>query len=183
MHIQETVGKAKKLLGFFYRTFGCGGRRCLSRLYKSIVLPRLDYCCSLWDPSHSVHIANLERVQTFAARIITKAWSASGEALRMELQWPTLASRRGFQKLVLCRRILMGGSIIPSSFFALHQRPSRSHRNSTPLYRPLLRTRQHFTSFRYSVVPLWNSIPEEVVSFSLSTLAFKRRLKLHLYML
>ena len=92
-------------------------------------------------------------------RIITKAWSASGEALWSELQC-TLASRKGFQKLVLCRRILMGGSIIPSSFFHMHQRPSCSHHNSTPLFSPLLRTKQHFSSFRYSVVPLWNCIPE-----------------------
>ena len=83
----------------------------------------------------------------------------------------TLASWKRFQKLVLCRRILMGNSIIPplpGSF-----KSTRSHYNSTPLFRPLLRTKQHYSSFRYSVVGLWNSIPEEVVSFAHSTLAFE----------
>ena len=43
-HINTTHLKAKKHLGFIYRQFHSAGRRTISQLYKSTVLPLLDYC-------------------------------------------------------------------------------------------------------------------------------------------
>ena len=135
-HILEASKKAKKILGFVYRVFGSSGQHCLARLYKSIVLPHLDYCSSLWDPQYKVHIKRLESVQTFAARIATKSWSDDGKGIKARLGWPELAVRRLQQKMSLCRRIVTGNSIIPPSFFMPHPRPSHSHKNSAPLFRP-----------------------------------------------
>ena len=92
-HILNTISKAKRLLGFTYRTFSQGGQQCLSRLYQSIVLPHLDYCSCVWDPPHKTHLKKLESVQSFAARIVTGNWVDSSQALKSKLQWPSLASR------------------------------------------------------------------------------------------
>ena len=51
-HILSAISKAKRLLGFIYRVFRQGSQGCLSRLYRSIVLPHLDYCSCVWDPPH-----------------------------------------------------------------------------------------------------------------------------------
>ena len=38
-------------------------------------MPKLDYCCCVWDPSTSVLVKRLESVNKFAAKICTKRWS------------------------------------------------------------------------------------------------------------
>ena len=176
-HIHGIVSKAKCLLGFLYRVFGSSNRRCLSILYRSAVLPHLDYCSSVWDPPHKTHIQALERVQTFAARLVTNDWAGNGESLRALLGWPKLSTRRQFQKLCLCRRIVTGGSLIPPCFFEPHPRPTSSHRNSSPLFRPYVRTLQHRHSFKHSVVDVWNGIPEGTVSSSQTVRSFKAKLR------
>ncbi len=135
-HICETISKSKRLLGFLYRVFREGGQKCLSRLYKSVVLPHLDYCSSVWDPPHKSHIKRLEGVQSFAARIASNKWSSDEADLKSILKWPRLKERHLFQKICLCKRILDGSSIIEPSFFQHHSRPSSS----------LTRTPSHFSA-------------------------------------
>ena len=97
--------------------------------------------------------------------------------LRAELAWPLLATRRGYQKLCLCRRILQGELLISADVFKPHPSPSgRRHVNSRPLFRQGVSTNYHRQSFFISVVSLWNAIPDSVVELS-TQLAFKRHLK------
>ena len=179
-HISEITSKAKRLLGFLYRLFRDSNPHCLARLYKAIVLPHLDYCSCVWDPLHVTHIAKIERVQSFAARIVTNDWSRESQELKSELGWPSLAKRRLFQKLCVCRKIVSGNSIIPSDFFQTAPRKCASHKNSTPLYSPFVRTKHHKSSFKLSIISHWNQIPEEVASVA-SYPIFKRRLHAHLF--
>ena len=174
-HVATTCVRAKRLLGCVYRTFGLACKNALSRIYRGVVRPILDYASSVWDPYHAVHRVRLERVQSFAAKIVCKCWQGSATELREGLGWPTLQSRREYQKLCVCRRILCGESLIPASCFIPHPRPCRNHRNSRPLYTPRVRTEQHRSSYFISVVPAWNSIPESVAACQ-SQLGFKRSL-------
>ena len=180
-HINTVCCKAKRTLGFLYRCFGRStGRRPLVRLYQSLVLPVLDYCCSVWDPQQKTNIDKLERVQTFAARLATGHWMDDQFSLREELGWCPLSTRRAYQKLCLCRRITTGKSLIPPSAFKPHPSPSKlRHTNSLALFRPRARTSYTNHSFFISTIPLWNSLPEAVVKL-LSNIAFKKHLKLHL---
>ena len=175
-YIVSTISKAKRLLGFIYRTSSQGGQGCLSRLYQSIVLPHLDYCSCVWDPPHKTHLKKLESVQSFAARIITGNWVDSSQALKSKLQWPSLASRRLFQKLCVCKRILVGSSILSPDIFLKHAKPTGSHKNIHPLYRPYVRMLYHKSSFRHSVVDHWNKVPQSIVGLS-SSKAFKLSLR------
>ena len=177
-HILGLVSKTKHLLGFLYRVISNCDRSCLSTLYKSVILPHLDYCSSVWDSYHKVHIQNLEHVQTFAARLVTSNWSGNGESLHSLLSWPKFATRRQFQKICLCRRILTGGSLIPICFFfEPHPHPTSSHCNSLPLHRPYVRTLHYRNSFKLSVVNVWNGIYEDTVSTVLSATCFKAKLR------
>ena len=168
--------KAKRLLGFLYRTFYLSERKCLSYLYTALVLPILDYGCCIWDPHQEKYITQLERVQSFAARLATKHWSEDPPALREVLGWATLSSRRKIQKLVMCRRILSGNSLIPSSVFTPHPCCSVRHQNSSPLYKPWVRSNYHKKSFFVGSIPLWNSIPDYIITLSRVS-AFKRHLR------
>ena len=177
LHIQDTCYRSKRLLGFIYRVFSEADRHYLCYLFKTLVLPILDYASCIWDPHYAKHNLKLERVQSFAARIATRSWSAEATPLKRSLHWPLLSARRKLQKISLCRRILSGASLVPDDLFQRHPHPGkRSHKNSSPLYHPFVRTLHHKAAFHIAVVDLWNSVPEEVVCCT-SDKSFKRRLK------
>ena len=175
-HIDEVSSKAKKQLGVLYRHFHSANPTVLLQLYKTLVLPTLDYCSSLWDPCYTVHSKKLESVQSFAARVITKSWRGSVTYLLSRLQLPSLELRRRKQKVALCYRILNNMSIIPPTFFTAHPSPHLRHNHSLPLYYPPIRSTSHLSSFSISVVPLWNNLPVDIVLSPPSS--FKFRLKL-----
>ena len=175
-HIATVCGKAKRLIGFLYRYFNQADTSCLEHLYMTLVRPMLDYGCCVWSPYQAKYVDQLESVQTFAARLATKKWSSDSDSLRSLLGWSTLASRRSYMKLCLCRRILVGDSLIPDSTFSPHTSRTLRHINSCPLYQPFVKTSYHLNSFFVSVIPLWNSIPDHVICAS-SVLTFKRQLK------
>ncbi len=63
-------------------------------------------------------------------KIVTKQWQQSPTSLIQQLCWLSLAEKRLYFKLCVCKRILRDESLIPSSVFVLHPRPSRIHRNN-----------------------------------------------------
>ena len=79
----------------------------------SLVLPTLDYCSSVWDPAAVTLISQLESVQSFAARLVTKCWSSPPDQLIHSLSSSTLQARRKKQTVMVCRRILSGHFILP----------------------------------------------------------------------
>lgn len=176
-HISNTCARARKTIGLLYRIFSKAGPATLNHLYKVLVRPTLDYASSIWDPPHSVHKLSLERVQNFGARVALNSWSRETEpdALKARLGWPRLETHRTAQKISLCRRILGGNFIIPSSVFIRHQKPTKSHKNSIPLFRQYVRTAHHRSSFLHDVVDKWNSIPDHIIA-STSTANFKKQL-------
>ena len=70
-HIDSVCSKAKRQVGLLHRHFHNASPPCKEQLYKSLVLPTLDYCSSLWDPKYATHVNKLESVQKFAARFVT----------------------------------------------------------------------------------------------------------------
>ena len=166
------------IIGLIYRLFHKAFPAALNQLYKSLVLPTLDYCSSLWDPHHTTHVDRLESVQRFAAKIVSKRWNTSEyDDILSRLKWERLSLRRKKQKIMLCHRILLGNSIIPLSTFTPHSSPHLRHTNSMPLFCPHVKTWAHLSSFMVSVIPLWNSLPQCIMSH-FSTPSFKSRLKM-----
>ena len=134
LHINQTCCKAKRMMGFLYRHFRQAAPSCLTRLYKSIILPILGYGASIWDPYHATYISKLDRVQELAAKVVTRRWNATGSDLVNQLGWPRLHLRRRLAKLCLCRRILRGESLIPVSVFKPHPSTTVRHANSQPYF-------------------------------------------------
>ena len=89
-----------------------------AQLYKSFILPVLEYCSSVWDPNLVTHIKRLESVQHFASRVVTGWWKDSYDSLLDHLNWSRLSQRRRRQKVQLCHRIVNGMSIIPPLFYS-----------------------------------------------------------------
>ena len=172
-HVFNICLSARKRLGLLYRTFSQCDKQSLSQLYKSLILPKLDYCCGVWDPSTSVRRNKLESTNKFAAKICTKCWSSPSPL--SHLGWSDLATRRKIQKVLLCRRILRNQSIIlPSTYFS--SPPVSNTRSSTLKHAasiPFARTKSFQSSFFVSVCHLWNSLP-----FNITLLSCNRLFKL-----
>ena len=65
------------------------------------------------------------------------------------LNWQPLSLRRKLQKLKVCYNIVNNRSIIPSSTFSLHPRPSPHYPHSQILYKPFVKTSSHMNSFLF----------------------------------
>ena len=76
LHISNTCKSAKQKLGLLYRSFHQADQKTLTHLYKSLILPKLEYCSCVWDPHTALLIDSLESVQSFAAKLCSKRWSA-----------------------------------------------------------------------------------------------------------
>ena len=67
-HIATVVKKCSRLCGWILRTFSTRSKPVLLILFKSLVIPHLDYGSQLWSPFQVKSINALERVQ----RVFTK---------------------------------------------------------------------------------------------------------------
>ena len=69
-HMEVTISKGRKQIGWIMRTFKCRDQFSMITLYKSIVLPIIEYCSQLWCPTKIGAIRKLEAIQrNFTHRI------------------------------------------------------------------------------------------------------------------
>ena len=176
-HILSVCARSKKLLGFIYRAFGVASKSCLNQLYKSLVLPVLDYSSAVWDPPHKIHQEALEGVQSFAAKIVSHRWNVDSDQLKLSLLWPSHSTRRLVQKLCVCHSIVSGSSLIPANTFTTQSNRVRCLRDSNVLFKPYVRTLHHRSSFFIDAITKWNSVPVNIRSLTSHT-AFKMHLKI-----
>ena len=70
LHITQIVDKASKLASWILRTFISREQYVMLTLWKSLVLPRMEYNCPLWNPVKIGEIKSIEAVQrTFTSKI------------------------------------------------------------------------------------------------------------------
>ena len=115
-------------------------------IYRSTILPKLDYCCAVWDPHYSTDKTALNRVQLFASKVITHKWHANHSTMLRSLNWQPLEIRKRLIKIKVCYNIHNNYSCIPSSVFNLHPSSGLRHFHDRMLLRPNAKTYSH----RYS---------------------------------
>ena len=97
------------------------------KIYSSVILPKLDYCCSVWDPhlkKDKQALDKVHKVQKFAGRVVSHEWKLDLPTLQYHLKWKEPTTRRKAIKLKVCCKIAKNQSPIPSSSFTPHPRPS-----------------------------------------------------------
>ena len=81
-HISTIITRAKEIISWILRTFKSREKTGMMTLWKSLVLPRLDYCSQLWNPSKPGLIQHLEALQ--------KSYVQKISGLRNSNYWDTL---------------------------------------------------------------------------------------------
>ena len=105
-HVNSLASDASRKLGIIARVFIKCNRQVKCNLYKQIILSKLDYCSTVWDPYCVGHIKVLEKVQKRAARVVLGKWDIDYKLVLNELKWLSLHKRRTYLRNVLCYKII-----------------------------------------------------------------------------
>ncbi len=179
-HIDSTIVKASKRLSLMNGAKLLLPRRSLCSLYKTMVLPIIEYCDVIYDNCTISNALALENTQRRAALICTGAYRhTSNDSLLAELGWQPLRIRRQTHKLLLMFKIQ--NSLTPPYLQQLIPETPQNHyrlrsRSSGALPIPYSRLSSTRNSFVHSTIKLWNSLTDDIrCSGSLCT--FKHKLK------
>ena len=62
-HIQHVEKKVRQKIGWVLRTFYTRNAGFMKILYKSLIVPHVDYCSQLWMPIQATQIQSIEKLQ------------------------------------------------------------------------------------------------------------------------
>ena len=164
-HIDYISHKANRLLGFLKQNLHACPKYFKEYAYKQLVLPTIEYCCSIWDPCHQNVIDKLEMIQHQAARFVfNRPWNRhqrdSITDMLKELNWPSLQDRRRHARLILMYKITNHLLFVPDRCL-----PTPSHLTSTRAHHPqkFSHPQSKVDIYRYSfsprTIPQWNNLP------------------------
>jgi predicted component of type VI protein secretion system len=172
------VKKANKIVGLINRSFEYKTEKIMTKLYKSLVRPILEYGVQAWSPYHKTNIDKLERVQRRATKSIPGLKYKEYEERLKRLNLTSLKDRRVRIDLIETFKILnQKDNIDPDIFFELNTNATRN--NGSKLIKKRTYTNEYKHSFSNRVVNPWNALPPSVIN-SVTVSEFKAKLDKHL---
>ena len=181
-HISTKVNKANAMFGVIRRNFHYMDRKTFVPLYKALVRTHLDYASSVYSPNKMEYIDKIESVQRRATKQLPGMKDLTyPERLRL-LKLPTLSYRRVRGDMLELYKITHGIYDKRASQFVKLQKdnPSRTSTRGNSLWIQHTRasTSVRKNAFTVRAAPIWNSLPDYVVSAD-SVNSFKNRLDKH----
>ena len=185
-HVIEVSGRLTKLVGWLCRLSKYLSLSLLQLVYKTRLLPIIDYACSVWGNSTAKNLYMIQRLQNRAARAVCKNFdyiNVRGIDLVRSLGWMTVTQRveyftviqmfkciHGLAPPYLCNSIIMACEVHPCN---------TRNSSSMNVAVPFARTKMFEKSFLYQGAVKWNKLPEHLKV--ISTLdRFKNELKHYL---
>ena len=183
-HIESIISRALKLYGWLVRNLVTRNYFIKIRMYKAIIRPTLEYASTVWSPSRTSQIVQLEKIQRkFTKFALNWTNNCSYEERLQRLSLPTLLWRRRYLDLLMTHRIIHGPTVIRQILFKLHSEQStlnlRKHRFA--IFKVTFRSDIYKHHFVNRVVDSWNSLPFDLLDI-MNFSDFKKRLKIYLYL-
>ena len=116
-HANNIVANANKSLGSLKRNLKTSNTNIKSQAYLSLVRPKLEYACSVWNPHTAEHCNKIEMVQRRGARYACNRYHNTSSVTDMlqTLTWPTLQQRRLKTKLIMLYKIVHHIVAVPTT--------------------------------------------------------------------
>ena len=160
------------------RTIHTYNPKIWGNIFKTYVLPILEYASPIWNPKQKDLVKKLEKVQKFYTR------SALNKCRKTKLKYKDrlilfqlepLLFRRYYLDLVTIYKIYFNlTSLNPTELFTLNSRPSRRHDYIIQVSRKNSKTTN---SFLNRTIQIWNLLPKEIfINHTINT--FKIHLRL-----
>ena len=181
-HISTKVNKANSMFGVIRRNFHYLDRKTFIPLYKALVRTHLDYASSVYSPSKMMHIDKIESVQRRATKQLPGMKDLTyPERLRL-LKLPTLSYRRVRGDMIELYKITHDiydkrvCQMVKLQKDCLSRTSTRG--NSFRIQHTRAATNVRKNAFTVRTAPIWNSLPDYVVT-AVTINSFKNRLDKH----
>ena len=160
-HVEYVKTKGASKLGMLNRIRDCVPQSCLKTLFVSLVMPSLDYCCTVWGDRYKYHNVILNKCLKRAARIILKCpFLTPSSEMFAKLNWLSFSETVTYKKAVLVYKCInkMGPLDMTNLFTPLTQ--IRETRQSTDLALrvPFAKKESYSTSFAVKGAYIWNNL-------------------------
>ena len=174
-HCSQVVKQANSTLALIRRTIKYKTVDTVTRLYKALVRPKLEYCVQLWHPYLKKDINCLEQVQHRATKMIKECRKLDYESRLRKCKLISLEDRRTRGDLIEVFKIVKGFDKLEfNRFFEFNTRGrTRGHKYKIVKKRCKTELRRNFFSQR--IIDTWNKLPSEVVEAD-NINTFKNRL-------
>lgn len=110
VHVEAVVNKAFKALGFVIRTSrSFKSITSVMHLYRSLVLPHLEYCCPVWSPYYLKYVNAIESVQRRFTRYVFRKFNIAYSDYETRCKWlflQTLRRRRVMHDQILLYKLV-----------------------------------------------------------------------------
>ena len=173
-HIQQTAAKANKSLCFIRRNLKVQSQTIKERAYQTLIRPKLEYCCTVWDPHTNENINSLEKVQRRAARYTCNRHHNTSSVSEMlnTMNWQTLQERRLRTRLIMFHKVINENIAIPTQNILLQsQSTTRSSRKDS--YRQIQCNKDSYKfSFFCQTIKDWNKLSPDITK-NTTTESFK----------
>ena len=154
-HTRAQVAKANQALGLIKQTFTTRKSGVITKLYKAMVRPHLEFGMTLASPYYKMDVKVLESVQRRATKLISAFQDKSYKERLTLLKLPTLVYRRKRGDVIATRKLLEN-DLLSHVFSPSFSTTTRGHTKKLQAPRCIKQERQQFFSVRS--VPLWNSL-------------------------
>ena len=105
-HINNTCQKARDMCSWILRTFKSRAPEPMKTLWKTLILPILDYCSQLWCPIKKGQIQQLEAIQQYFTRKINLSERLTYWERLSKLKLYSLQRRRERYRIIYVWKIL-----------------------------------------------------------------------------
>ena len=159
------------------------GTTTLENVINELVFSRLYYCSPVWSSTTKKNISKLQKIQNFAARMITNTRKFDYiTPVFQELRWLHVSYFLTYTVGVLAFNCLKG--LVPSCmsvrFVTRCTVHDRNTRKKDYLNIPAYQSAAGQRTFLYRAIKLWNSLPREITAAD-SLRTFKRKLREFLF--
>ena len=105
-HIRGVFGSTYRMLTNIRVAFHYMDMSMMKKIITTMVRPKLEYAAVVWSPHHKKDIRKLERIQRIATKMVPDLRDLTYEDRLMEIELPTLQSRRERGDLVMMYKII-----------------------------------------------------------------------------
>jgi hypothetical protein len=174
LHAESVISKAIRKAHLVLKSFCYVNAKLFSVLMKTFIRPVLEYCAQVARPCYSSYLSRLESCQRRLTRWCQPLRHLSYQERLFRLNLPTVELRLIRGDMIMLYQIFNHLiDVNPSDFFCFATNQTRGHDFKLLGSVSHLNVRHRF--FTERVIPLWNSLPDDVVS-SPSLNSFKARL-------
>ena len=179
-HITKIKNKGMQKSYQILRSFSSKNIWILLRAYLTFVRPLLEYGSIIWNPQFSQDKTSVESVQRYYTKKMFQRCNipfTSYEDRLYKINLKTLEYRRMETDLIMVYKILNNiVDIRQEDFFEMYVSTYNTRRHKLCITNSTPKTELEKSSFSKRAVPLWNKLPEEVVTAK-SIAVFKTRLR------